>query len=372
MLDEHAGYVSDPIRLDRFRAAIARALKPGDHVVDLGCGSGILGLLCLEAGASHVTAIDSTAMIEVARETFTRAGFDDRTSFVHGHSQRVELPAPVDLVICDQVGYFGFDYGIVHTLQDARRRFLRPGGTLITSRIRLQVAAVESDSARSKVDAWQADDVPSQFHWLRGHSVNDKHAVELTRAELLSAAATLGDIDLHADNPEFFSWTAALSIERDGTMHGLAGWFDCELADNVWMTNSPLSDVAIKRPQAFLPIDEAIAVKAGEAIEVKVMARPGDNLLAWVVEFPGRRLRFSHSTWKGMLFAPEDLLRTRQDRVPHLSSDGSARMTVLSHVNGTRTVREIEQAVLASHPHLFPSADEITRFVAQVLGRDTE
>ena len=90
-----------------------RPSLPGDRVADLGCGSGILGLLCLRAGAGQVFGIDSTAMIEVARETFLRAGLAGRGDFIHGHSHRVELREPVDLVICDHVGYFGFDYGIV-------------------------------------------------------------------------------------------------------------------------------------------------------------------------------------------------------------------------------------------------------------------
>ena len=33
ILDEHLGYVADPIRLDRFRSAIAQAVKPGDRIV---------------------------------------------------------------------------------------------------------------------------------------------------------------------------------------------------------------------------------------------------------------------------------------------------------------------------------------------------
>jgi hypothetical protein len=41
-------------------------------------------------------------------------------------------------------------------------------------------------------------------------------------------------------------------------------------------------------------------------------------------------------------------------------------------ISGRRTVREIEQAVLLGHPGFFPSAAEISRFVAHVLGRDTE
>ena len=276
------------------------------------------------------------------------------------------------MVICDHVGYFGFDYGIVHTLQDARRRFLKPGGSLIPARIRLQLGAVESETCRDKAEGWRAEGVPAEFHWLRHHSVNAKHAVELPREALLGAPAALGDIDLYADNPDFFSWTAELRIARDGVMHGLAGWFECELAEGVWMTNSPLSDRRINRPQAFLPIDEAVQVKAGDLVKATVMARPADHLIAWVVEFPATGRRFSHSTWQGMLLAPEDLIRAHPERVPHLSREGQARITVLGYCDGRRTAREIEQAVLRDHPDLFPSPEEISRFVAQVLGKDTE
>ncbi|MFZ1575501.1 MAG: class I SAM-dependent methyltransferase [Chromatiaceae bacterium] len=372
MLEEHLDYVADRVRLDQFKVAIARVLKPGNCVADLGCGSGILGMLCLQAGAVRVFAIDSTAMIEVARETLTRAGLGDRSVFVPGHSHRVDLPEPVDVVICDHVGYFGFDYGIVHTLQDARRRFLRPGGSLIPARIRLQLGAVESEICRDKAEGWRAEGVPAEYHWLRQYASNAKYAVELPREAVLGAPAELGDIDLNADNPDFFSWTAELRIERDGVMHGLAGWFECELAEGVWMTNSPLSDRAIKRPQAFLPIDEAVEVKAGDLVKATVMARPAEHLIAWVVEFPTSGRRLSHSTWQGLLLAPEDLIRAQPDRVPRLSREGQARNTVLGYCDGRRTAREIEQAVLRDHPGLFPSPDEICRFVAQVLGRDAE
>jgi protein arginine N-methyltransferase 1 len=372
MLDEHLGYVADRIRREQFQAAIAKTLKAGDRVADLGCGSGILGLLCLRAGAGRVYGIDSTAMLEVARETFSRAGWAERATFIRGYSHRIVLPEPVDVVICDHVGYFGFDYGIVHTLQDARRRFLKPGGSLIPARLRLQLAAVESESCRDKAEGWRAANVPEEFHWLRQHTVNAKHAVELAGEALLGAPAALGDIDLRADHPDFFSWAVELPIERDGVMHGLAGWFECELAEGVWMTNSPLAERRINRPQAFLPIAEPVPVRAGDSVKVRVMARPADHLIAWVVDFPAPGRRFSHSTWQGLLLAPEDLMRSRPDRAPKLSREGQARITVLGYCDGRRTAREIEQAVLRDHPELFPSPEEISRFVAQALGRDTE
>ena len=372
MLEEHLGYVADHIRLDRFQAAIAQTINAGDRIADLGGGSGILGLLCLQAGAGRVYGIDSTTMIEVARETFARAGWAERATCIRGHSHRVVLPEPVDVVICDHVGYFGFDYGIVHTLQDARRRFLKPGGSLIPARIQLRLGAVESESCRDKAEGWRAEGVPAEFHWLRQYAVNAKHAVELPPKALLGAPAVLGDIDLYADNPDFFSWTAELRIQRDGIMHGLAGWFECELAEDVWMTNSPLAERPIQRSQAFLPIDEAVPVKTGDSVKARVMARPADHLIAWVVDFPATGRRFSHSTWQGLLLAPEDLMRSRPDRVPRLSREGQARITVLGYCDGKRTAREIEQAVLRDHPNLFPSPEEISRFIMQTLGRDTE
>ena len=65
-------------------------------------------------------------------------------------------------------------------------------------------------------------------------------------------------------------------------------------------------------------------------------------------------------------------MRARLERVPRLSREGEARIAVLGYCDGQRTAREIEQAVLRDHPNLFPSPEEISRFVAQVLGRDTE
>jgi protein arginine N-methyltransferase 1 len=155
-------------------------------------------------------------------------------------------------------------------------------------------------------------------------------------------------------------------------MHGVAGWFDCELTEGVWMTNSPLSPEAIGRPQAFLPIDEAVPVSAGDIVKATVMARPAEHLIAWVVEFPATGRRFSHSTWQGMLLSHEDLIRAHPERVPRLSHEGQARMTVLQYCDGRRTAGDIERAVLRDHPTLFPSPEEISRFVMQVLGKDTQ
>jgi 2-polyprenyl-3-methyl-5-hydroxy-6-metoxy-1,4-benzoquinol methylase len=233
MLDEHAGYINDRVRRERLSRAIAQVVKPGCTVADVGCGSGVLGLMCLQAGAGFVHAIDATSILEVARETYRRAGWGQHVSLIRGRSQQVELSDRVDLLICDHVGYFGFDYGIVEFFTDARRRFLKPGGQMIPSRVDLKLAAVESLACVEKVNKWSGRDTPIEFHWVREHCVNTKFPVHLKKEELLGVAASLGAINFYEDQPEFFAWQTEVGIERDGVLHGLAGWFECELTQGI-------------------------------------------------------------------------------------------------------------------------------------------
>lgn len=371
VLAEQVEYLSLPHRLALYRAAVEKVVRPGDRVVDAGCGTAVLGLLCLQAGAAHLHAIDTTDAIEVAREALTRAGWAAKVLFTHGSTFHTEPVERADVVICDHVGFFGFDYGLIELLADARRRFLKPGGTLIPGRLKVHVGAVESSKCHERTEAWTAPGIPSEFHWVRDHSINAKHAVTLHRDEFLADSAELGCIDLRIDNADFFSWSATLTVKRDGVLHGVAGWFEAELADGIWMTNSPLAEASIGRPQAFLPVDAALPVKAGDVLDVTLMARPADHVIAWTVAHPASGRRFSHSTWQGDVLDRDRLARSHPSHVPRVTRNADARSVVLGYCDGERSVAQVQAAVLRDHPQLLPSNEEIDRFVTSVLSRDT-
>ena len=370
-IDEHFGYLSDRFKLEQYQAAIDRLVRPEHVVLDLGCGSGLLGLLALRAGAAKVLFVEEGAIIEVARHSVAEAGFADRAEFFQANSFELTPPEPVDVAICDHVGYFGFDYGVLDLLADARQRFLKPNGIIVPEQIELKLAPVESIACRKLVGQWRDGSVPDEYSWLGTTAANTKHAIQFEREALLADEETLATLELGAEAAPFLSWSTEFNCARDGTLDGVAGWFDCQLIDDVHMTNSPVTEQHLDRPQAFFPLDAPVAVTAGERIQVTMMARHQDNVIAWIIELPDAGERFTHTTFNGLLLDQEALTRAHLDRVAILNARGRARQVVLSYCDGRRTVAEIQEIVRRDHPELFPSAQAISSFIERVLSRET-
>jgi protein arginine N-methyltransferase 1 len=368
-LEEHRRYVADAVRIGAYRDALGLLDLRGQAVADLGCGTGILGLLALQSGARHVHFIEETALIEVAREVVRRAGFSAQSTFHYGRAQQVRLPEPVDMAICDHIGYFGFDYGLLDLLSDARRRMLRPGGAAIPRVLRLEAALAASAECDLRARGWDRAPVPTEMHWVNRFSRNKKLAVELAADALCSAPVEIAMIDLSIDNEPLFEWEFKLHASRPGPVDGICAWFSAELAPHVWMTNSPIARRRIDRPQAFLPFEHRLDVAAGDVLDVQITARPGDGLIAWRVQAtrPSAGEANWQSTWHGELLSPDDLRLAPADHVPRRRNDGEATMLILSLCDGTRTREALEREALAALEGRFASDEAALRFVQYVL-----
>lgn len=365
LLEEHLDYLSLTGRAARFTDAFSKTIAPSDIVADLGCGVGVLGLLALRAGARRVWGVDHSDAIEIARETVKRQELTEQYFCVRGSTFATDLPEQVDLLICDHVGYFGLDYGIVAMVADARRRFLKRGGKVVPRQILLRLAAASGPGERL-VEAWTRQSVPGELHWIRERAANAKHRHTFREDELCSPPAELGAVALDQDAPDLLRFSTHLAITRDCTLDGLAGWFDCELAPGVWMTNSPLEAQRIERPNVFLPCREPFGVRAGDVIDVSVKITHEPFTISWTITDPGSSKAHRHSTWSNVVLDPADLA-SRDLKPLNLSPKGAARKTILEVSDGSRTLKEIEDAVAQAHPHLFPSEAAIRRFVRREI-----
>lgn len=370
--DEHRQYLADTSRLDAFARALTSVVRTGDVVVDIGCGTGILGLLALRAGAARVYAIESGGMIDVARRIAIDNGVADRMHFIAGLSARVDLPEPVDVVVSDLMGRLGFEAGVMSVSADAVRRWLKPGGRVIPDRVETWVAPLDAPELTSAVDFWRTRpagvDVSSA--WIG--AVNTGYPAELSTRMCLAPPQPVVSFHPAASRTQAASGSVMCSITRPGIVSGVGGWFRATLAHGVEMTNAPGDQHRIGRRQAFLPIDAPVPVIEGDVVEVHVRARPDEVVLAWdvCVRRSGREIaRARQSTLAGMLVPTELLHRTSADSRPQLTRWAHARATVIHLCDGTRTLREIERRTLELHPDLFVDIEAAALFVAEVVTR---
>jgi precorrin-6B methylase 2 len=134
---EHARMLHDDRRTRDFIAALTAAVRPGDVVLDIGTGSGVLAVALARAGARRVYAVEASDIAEVAARVFEANGVEDRVTLVPGWSRQIELPERADLLVAEIIGNEPFEEEILDTTLDARRRLLKPGARLVPHALEL-------------------------------------------------------------------------------------------------------------------------------------------------------------------------------------------------------------------------------------------
>ena len=373
VVDEHRGLLADRVRLDALRRAIAEVVNPGSVVLDLASGTGILGLMACEAGAARVYAIEVSGMSEIGRANAAANAAAGRITVLHGLSAHLNLPEPVDVIACDQIGRFGIEAGLITYGSDARDRFLKPGGTFMPARLTLWAAPAETPEMFDQIEFWSRRPGGFDVSAARAWAANTGYPHAFTNGELLAPATDCITFDMLTVRPGTFAFRHEMRCERPGTLHGVAGGFSAQLSPSVTMTNAPSAAERIGRRNVFFPVARPVAVNAGDVVTVAMRMIPPDTI-AWNVDVTSGGARvaaFRHSTINGMLLAREDLRRMHPQSVPVLTERGQARRSILELCDGRRTLTEIEREMFERHCSLFKSRDEAAAFVAEVVTRYT-
>ena len=373
VIDEHRRYLRDRARVDAFDRAIREVVQSGDVVVDLASGTGILGLLACRAGARRVYAIESTPIARLASEIAAANGWSDRITAVRGIAAQVTIPEPADVIVSDQIGWFGVEAGVRALIADTRSRFLRPGGRLIPAAVDLVLAPLEVPTLFGRVSFWSGSPAGFDFAPARRIADHTGYPVRLRPEQLLGPEHHAHTIDLASARLDLIRISARLTCARAGVLHGVGGWFDAQLSPSVRMTNSPVAADRIARRQVYFPIPDAVPVQPGDRIDVSMRLMPEEGIITWDVTVPGigsgPARTFHQSTLQGMLMDPADLRRTDPGYRPRLTPRGAARLSVLTLCDGRRPLHDIEAGVYDRHGDLFASAAEAAEFVAEVVTR---
>jgi ribosomal protein L11 methyltransferase len=121
------------------------AVTPGDRLLDVGAGSGILSVAAVLLGAAHVTAVESDELsAEALHENVQNNGVSDRVTplVASADAEKLEAWGPVDGVVAN------LETGLLRLLTVGFRAAVRPGGWLLLS----GVLDYECDGVREQTE----------------------------------------------------------------------------------------------------------------------------------------------------------------------------------------------------------------------------
>ncbi|MFE0041975.1 L-histidine N(alpha)-methyltransferase [Streptomyces albireticuli] len=291
--DFHSLMLGDDLRMNAYRAAIAEAVRPGATVLDLGTGTGILARWALEAGAARVYGIDlNESVLADAVDRLKAAGHGDRFHPLCGLSFDLDLPERVDVVLSEIMGNLADNENAAAILDDARRRFLRPGGTMLPRQIESYLVPVAAERAQAQLTGPGPQDAggPAAFAGLLRRRGADSpfdlyYDVIVPIRCHLAAPRVVRTYDLTAPGgAERTDYRVPLvyTARRDGVLTGFKGYFVATLSDTVALDISG-DDIGSRTTSdswkhCYLPIAEPVPLRRGDRIAVSFSrSRPGSG-----------------------------------------------------------------------------------------------
>ena len=360
-LDDFGAMIVDTGRFDAYAKAIARAVRPGDAVAEIGCGPGVFALLACRAGARRVFAIESDDSIHFARQLAAANGFADRIEFFQSDSRKTELPERVNVIVSDIRGVLPLHDHAIPSTDDARKRFLAPGGAMIPQRDMLKAAVIEADQFYSNlVSPWRSsvpgvDLSPSVLPIL-----NQSFSSTFKNDQLLTPALDLGLLDYTVGAATRVSAELEFLAAREGTAHGVCVWFETILFEDIGYSSGP-GGAATIYGQLFLPLLEPVTVAPGQKIQTKLHADlvGQDYIWRWETRISATastpERHFKQSTFEGANFSPHALRCHAADYAPQLSEAGQADFWMLEKMDGSVSLQIIAQSASERFPRLFSS-----------------
>jgi type I protein arginine methyltransferase len=363
--------IGDSTRFNAYAKAIARSVRAGDVVAEIGCGPAVFALLACQAGAKRVYAIETEDIIEVARQTAAASGFADRIQFFQDDSRKVELPERVDVIVSDIRGVLPLFDGALASQQDARRRFLAPNGVMIPRRDILKAALIEAEEAYSRLTSpWKTCVPQVELSVPLQLVLNTDHSVAVKVEQLISEPEAWCTLDYMGNLGSDVSGKLAFRAKRNGTAHGICVWFETELYEDIGFSSGPEAPVAIYG-QSFFPWNEPVVLDEQQEILVTIRANlvGKDYLWRWETEIAAasaKKVHFRQSTFEGAPVSLRTLRRHATDHIPVLTAEGEGERFLLKAMDGKASLQEIAKSAAKRFPKVYSSHEDAFERASQL------
>jgi hypothetical protein len=293
-------------RVNAFWEALRERVSEDAVVVEIGTGLGTFSMFAAQHGASHVYAIEQSAVSQVAEELVRLNGLDDRVTIVEGISTQVTLPVKGDVLVFEDFSSLFIRQGLEELLNDAFDRHLKPGACVIPEEVTLYMAPVGDEELWSSCLQLQNDDF--NLHGLKldslrrallnsPHSSKSGYLKKLSPEALLAPAQPFRSIRLQPASNLTFDECLSFVSTRTGTIFGIAAWFDMRLSPGCAYTNAP-HNPATTWGQVFLPIEEPLKIREKETVLLRIAcSRSSVQKDVWLLWQVANQSDVQESSW---------------------------------------------------------------------------
>ena len=152
----HVPMMNDATRNDAYYSALKAAVTPDTRVLEIGTGSGLLSMMAARLGAREVTTCEAQPLIAAtARDVIADNGLEDRIKVVSKVSNDltlgVDLAEAADVLVSEILSSELLGEMVLASIEDARRRLLKPGGRVIPAAGSIMIALFGGDDIGSNV-----------------------------------------------------------------------------------------------------------------------------------------------------------------------------------------------------------------------------
>ena len=296
-LIDHRVMLSDRVRMKAFREAIAATVLPGDVVLDLGTGTGILAMWAAQAGARRVFAIDPAPVVRLAERFAADNEGCERIEFIEADARAVDLDEPVDVLISECLGNFFVTDELAPVLRDAARH-LKPDARVVPAAVELWMAPLFYPQL-DDVSFWDREHYGLDLSAGRSFALRSTYNRHVDPRQMMAPPAMLQRFPL-LQSPDTVGGSLRFTLTRASTVDAFAGWFDADMGGGATLSTRPGVDT--HWAQMVMPV-EPVRAPAGATVELSVelaMDSEYESRWRWSGRFlgPGGEVlgEFAHDT----------------------------------------------------------------------------
>jgi len=281
----HEEMLKDEVRTRSYMNAIVqnKHLFKDKIVLDVGCGTGILSMFAVKAGAKHVIGVDMSTIIFKAREIVKVNGMEDQITLIQGKMEDIELPFPkVDIIISEWMGYFLLYESMLDTVLYARDKYLnKENGLIFPDKATIFVAGIEDgDYKDEKIGFW--DNIYGfNYSPLKETALSEPLVDTVEVKAVVTDPTNVLTLDLYTCTTAdlAFSCPFDLVARRDDFIHALVAWFDIEFSachKPIRFSTGPHTKYTHWKQTVFY-LKDVLTVQQGEKIECSLHNRPNEK-----------------------------------------------------------------------------------------------